>query len=123
MTKTQVLHSFWSSFNIPAYQESSVPDGAEFPYITYQEAAGSFGDTLLLRASVWYRSSSWKDATEKTEEINQRISYGGYNIPYTGGTLWIRRGAPFSQSAPTDPADDMIKRKLINITAEYISEN
>ena len=126
MKKTQALHSFWAGFGIPAYQESSVPDGKStptFPYITYQNAADFFGNKLALSASVWDRDSSWGVAEEKTAEISEKITSGGVLIPYDGGVLWITRGSPFSQSAPTDPSDDMIKRKLINITAEFISEN
>lgn len=123
MTKTAALNDFWSSFGLPAYDEASVPTGdnaPEFPYITYQVVESDFGEPVAMAASVWYRSTSWTDANAKAEQIGKKISRGGILVPYTGGALWIRRGNPFSQSMG-DPSDDQIKRKYINITAEFIS--
>ena len=124
MRKTQALQAFWSKFGIPAYQESSVPDGKDrpqFPYITYQNAAGFIEDQLALSASVWYRQDSWAGAEEKAAEIAEYIGFGGVLMPFDGGTLWINRGTPFSQSAPADPFDALIRRKILNITAEFIT--
>ena len=35
MNKEQAIHFFWSQFGLPAYDENSVPDDAQMPYITY----------------------------------------------------------------------------------------
>ena len=45
MTKAEALHSFYSSFGLTAYEENSVPDDAEFPYITYNITTDSFVNT------------------------------------------------------------------------------
>lgn len=125
MTKEAALYNFWSMFGLPAYEENSVPsgeDGAEFPYITYQVVTDSFGNDVLLTGSVWYRSTSWKEANAKAQEISNMLSRGGVMISCDGGAIWIRRGVPFAQSMGDD-SDDLIKRKYINIVAEYITNN
>ena len=123
MTKEAALHNFWSTFDLPAYEENAVPtgkDGAKFPYITYQVVTDSFGAEVALTASVWYYGTSWVEANAKAEEISRYISRGGKTIPVDGGALWLKRGTPFSQSMG-DETDDLIKRKYLNITAEYLT--
>ena len=124
MTKEAALYNFWSMFGIPAYEENSVPsgeDGAEFPYITYQVVTDSFGNDVAMTGSVWYRSTSWKEANAKAQEISNVLSRGGVTLTCDGGIIWLRRGVPFAQSMGDD-SDDLIKRKYINITAEFITD-
>lgn len=120
MTKTAALQKFYESFGLPAYEENTVPDSTPFPYLTYEVASGSLEDEIPLSASLWYRDSSWVSANAKSEEISAAIGRGGITIPCDGGAIWIRRGSPFSQSMG-DPEDDLIKRKYINITAEFFT--
>ena len=68
MDKMQAYHDFWSSFGWKAYDETSVPDIAVLPYITYESATDSFGTQLSLNASLWSRSTSWADITAKEKE-------------------------------------------------------
>lgn len=123
MTKEAALHNFWSMFGVPAYEENAVPTGdggAEFPYITYQVVTDSFGNDVAMAGSVWYRSTSWKEANAKAQEISNVLSRGGVTLTCDGGIIWLRRGVPFAQSMGDD-SDDLIKRKYINITAEFIT--
>lgn len=120
MTKASALYNFWSGFGLPAYEENTVPTDAEFPYITYQVVTDSFGAEIALTASVWYRGTSWLEANSKAEEISRTISRGGKTMPVDGGVLWLKRGTPFSQSMG-DETDDLIKRKYLNITAEFLT--
>ena len=120
MTKEQALYSFWSSFKISAYEENSVPTGADFPYITYQIVTDSFGGSIAMSASVWYRSTSLVNISNKTEEISTAIGRGGKLLMYDGGAIWLKRGTPFVTTMG-DNSDDKITRNLLNITAEYIS--
>ena len=125
MTKEAALHNFWSMFGLPAYEENAVPSGeygAEFPYITYQVVTDSFGNDVALTGSVWYRSTSWKDANAKAQEISNILSRGGVTIACDGGIIWLRRGVPFAQSMGDD-SDDLIKRKYINLVAEFMTAN
>lgn len=123
MTKTAALHSFYSSFGLSAWEENAVPTGEDapaFPYLTYTVTTDSLGAVIPLSFSLWYRSSSWRECNAKTEEISRRIGRGGVILHCDGGAVWIRRGEPFAQSM-SDPTDDMIRRKYINLTAEYLT--
>lgn len=120
MTKAAAIYQFWSSFGLTAYDENTVPTDAAFPYITYQLVTDSFDREIPLTASIWYRSESWAGINAKTEEISQTISRGGKIIPCDGGAIWLKRGQPFAQSMG-DEIDDLIKRKYLNITAEFMT--
>ena len=120
MTKAAAIYQFWNIFGLTAYEENSVPDDADFPYITYQLVTDSFGREIPLTASIWYRSESWTAINAKTEEISQKISRGGKIISCDGGAIWLKRGQPFSQNMG-DESDDLIKRKYLNVTAEFIT--
>lgn len=120
MTKAAAIYKFWNSFRLTAYEENSVPDEAAFPYITYQLVTDSFDREIQLTASLWYRSESWTDINAKAEEISHTISRGGKIISCDGGAIWLKRGQPFAQSM-VDESDDIIKRKYLNITAEFMT--
>ena len=120
MTKAAAIYQFWSSFGLTAYEENTVPTDAAFPYITYQLVTDGFDREVLVTASLWYRSESWTAINAKTEEISQKISRGGKIISCDGGAIWLKRGQPFAQNMG-DENDDLIKRKYLNITAEFIT--
>ena len=120
MTKAAAMYQFWNSFGLTAYEENTVPDNAVFPYITYQLVTDSFDREIPLSASLWYRSESWTAINAKTEEISQKISRGGKIISCDGGAIWMKRGQPFAQNMG-DESDDLIKRKYLNITAEFMT--
>ena len=120
MTKAAAIYQFWNSFGLTAYEENTVPTDAAFPYITYQLVTDSFDREIQLTASIWYRSESWAGINAKTDEISQTISIGGKIIPCDGGAIWLKRGQPFAQSMG-DESDDLIKRKYLNITAEFMT--
>lgn len=123
MTKAAAIQSFWQSFELEAYEENSLPTGdyaPEQPYITYELITDSFDSDVPLTGSLWYRSSSWIEANAKSEEISRYIGRGGVILPCDGGAVWIRRGSPFSQGMGDDN-DDMLKRKYINITADFLT--
>lgn len=128
MNKEQALNSFWNGFGIPAFDENSVPeyitkDGAlvplEPPYITYETRTDDFGYPVALTASIWYRSSTWADITAKAQEISDFIGRGGRMIAYSGGAFWIQKASPWA-SRMDDPADNMIRRIVLNVTVEYL---
>ena len=128
MTKASAIHQFWNSFGIKAYEENVVYDidenGKEvepkFPYITYQLVTDSFDTDVQMTASIWYRGSSWVEANAKSEEISQTIGRGGKILKCDNGRIWVKRGTPFAQNMG-DESDILIKRKYLNITAEYFT--
>ena len=120
MTKAAAIYQFWSSFGLTAYEENTVPTDAAFPYITYQLVTDSFDREVSATASLWYRSESCTAINAKTEEISQKISRGGKIISCDGGAIWLKRGQPFAQNMG-DESDNLIKRKYLNITAEFMT--
>ena len=119
MDKIQALNDFWNSFTLIAYDQSTVPDDAKLPYITYSVAEDDFNRPVSLTASIWYRSKSWGDITAKLNEISDRIGRGGIVVPFDGGAIWIKKGTPFAQRVTDE--DDSIRRIYMNIEAEFIS--
>ena len=120
MTKEAALYNFWSGFGIPAYEENTVPTNANPPYITYQVVVGSFGNGIMLTASVYYRSESWNEINEKTREIQQAMKGNGGSLHCDGGGIRLLPEQQFAQNM-VDENDDLIKRKYLNITAEFIT--
>lgn len=119
MNKIQALHAFWSSFKLKAYDETSVPDDAQLPYITYEVSSDDFGNKVAQTASIWYRSSSWEDITRKEQEISKYITKGGRMIPYDDGAMWVCQASPWAQRM-SDPSDEMIRRIVLNVAIEFL---
>jgi len=123
MDKWQAINTFWNSFDIPAYDASSVDSGEnspEPPYITYEAQTGALNQVLTLTASLWYRSTSWQEISQKADEIAETIGTGYKILNVDGGYLWIVRGQPFAQRM-ADPEDDMIRRIYIILDAEFLT--
>ena len=73
MNKAQAIHSFWNSFGIPAYEQTTVNDEqvGDF-YITYEVVTDSLDRAIPMSASIWQKgSTSWKDVSLKAEEISE----------------------------------------------------
>lgn len=129
MNKVQALTSFWNSFGLKAYDETSVPDkseqqggvstGAVLPYITFEVGTSDFDHDVALTGSLWYRDTSWAAITAKEMEIASHIGRGGLIKTYDGGAFWIRRGTPWAQRMG-DSTDDSIRRIVMNIEIEFI---
>lgn len=118
MDKLQAYDSFWNSFGIPAYEQTTVPDSTETPYITYSMIYDSFGAVLPTNVSLWYRETGWATVSRKAEEISYGITRGGKVIDYDDGAMWIKRGTPWAQRM-SDPNDDSIRRVVLNIEIEF----
>ena len=119
--KWQAQYQFWSSFGIPAYDATSVPDGddkPDYPYITYSGVNGDFDEDAMSSASIWTRGTSWADADRISDQIQSALENGGVVVPYTGGMIWFTIGVPFSQNMG-DPNDDLIRRKVLNVTLHF----
>lgn len=121
MDKAQALQVFWSSFGLPAYDETTVPDDAKMPYITYRVATDSLESVLPLSASLWYRDKSWAEITQKSEEVATAIAQHGFvSYPVDGGYIWIVKGVPFAQRM-REENDDMVRRIYLNVTVEFLT--
>ena len=119
MDKSQAVHYLWSQFGLNAYDENSVPDGAEMPYITYSAVTDSIEYVALLTGSLWYRETTWENISKKADEISASLK-DGLVIKINEGYAYFYRGTPFAQRMG-DEADDMIKRVYFNVNAEYLT--
>lgn len=120
MDKSQAIQSFWESFGLTAYEQSTVPDDAQMPYITYSVVTDSLDNVVNLNASLWYRTKSWKDISQKTEEIAESIvKMNPPSIQLDNGRLYITKGTPFAQRMTDE--DTTIRRMYLNIQAEFFT--
>lgn len=128
MTKAAAIHAFFSQF-LTAYEENSVYDTdepPEFPYLTYQLITGAFdpeNNGVSMSVSLWYRSESWLAINAKTEEISRAIGRHGVTLRCDGGGILIRRNDTNFAQSMGDPSDDRVKRKYINLTIEYFTND
>ena len=126
MTIEQAIHMFWSSFGLTAYDENSVPDNAKLPYITYSVNVGDIiSGPVTMQASLWYRSMSWKEITEKSEEIRNHLGIGGVMIEHDDGAIWIKRGNTFAQRSAAGSSeseqDSSTRRVVLTVDIDFIN--
>lgn len=122
MDSQQALDNWWNSFQWQAFEENTVPDDALSTYghyLTYTAGTSEFERPMMLSVSAWERSTSWAGTVNKASEIEAAIGLGGTVIPFDGGTIWIKRGNPFSQRMPDE--DDTVRRVYMNLEVEFIS--
>lgn len=121
MTKDKALYSFFNGFGLPGYPSTSVPEDAALPYLTYDPTFDAWGVSVSIPVSLWYRTESEAVPNAKAQELADAISGGRY-VPCDGGAILLTRGSPWCQSM-TDSTDPRIKRRYLNITAEYLTLN
>ena len=122
MTPEAAVYTFLSSFGIPAYAASSVPDQATFPYLTYDLVLGEWGQPEVnMPVNVWYRTDSEALPNAKVREISQAIGMGGVTLPCDGGMLWVKKGSPWAQAITVEGEDEKVKRRYVNINIEYLT--
>lgn len=122
MTKEQALNSFWNSFGLPAYDENTIPDDVEMPYITFEVSTGRMEDLILLSASLWYRSQSWAEITQKANQIGQAIArMMPPAIALDNGRLYLYQGSPFTRRM-AEPSDSGVRRIVLNVQTEFLTE-
>lgn len=123
MTKDIALHQFFSSFGMPAYTATSVPDDVTFPYLTYELITSAWENGEVgLTVNLWFYTTSERIPNAKAEEMSEAIGLGGKILRCDGGAIWLKRGTPWCQSL-SDETSTNIKRRYINVTAEYMTAN
>ena len=122
MTKDMALHEWLTKF-LPAYPASNVPDDAAYPWLTYELNTGAWDSgELALTVDLWYYTEGEAAPNAKVQEIADAIGMGGVFVPYDGGAMWIKRGSPWCQNIAYEQ-DKNIKRRYLNISVEYLSQN
>lgn len=120
MDKGQAIQSFWESFGLTAYDENTVPDDAQMPYITYSVVTDSLDYIVILNGSLWYRSYSWAEIQRKADQISAFLGIHGkvYKLDY--GYLYLYRGTPFAQRMRDE--DDTVRRIYFNVNGEFLTD-
>lgn len=122
MTKEAALFSFFDQF-LPAYAASSVPVDVTFPYLTYELVTDNWeGGEVGLTVNLWFYTTSEAIPNSKARELSEAIGMGGKSLPCDGGFIWLKRGTPWCQNLGDDTAPN-IKRRYLNVTAEYMTLN
>ena len=122
MTKGAALQSFFDGI-MTSYAASSVPENAKLPYLTYDFITSAWdGGEVGLTVNMWFRTTSEKEPNAAVDRLSKAIGLGGVQIPCDEGVIWLKRGSPWAQSL-TDETDKTIKRRYINVTAEYLTIN
>lgn len=121
MTKEQALYQFFNSFGIVGYRNTSVPDNVIFPFLTYDAPISSFEEEpVSITLNLYYYTDSEAEPDAKAEAIRNAIGMGGKLLNCDGGAIWLKWGNPWCQSL-VDETNRNIKRRYINITAEYLT--
>lgn len=123
MTKGAALFTFFSGFGWPGHVDTAVPEDAALPYLTYTPVFDAWdGGPVALTVNLWDRTESESAMNAKAQEISAAIGLGGKLLACDGGYIWLRRGTPFAQPV-LNAEDPTIKRRYINITAEYLTKD
>ena len=122
MTKGAALQSFFDGI-MTSYAASAVPDNATLPYLTYELITSAWdGGEVGVTVNLWFYTTSEAVPNAKAQELSDAIGYGGVTLPCDDGFIWLKRGSPWCQNLQDD-TDPNIKRRYINVTAEYLTLN
>lgn len=125
---TRALWDFWAQFDlngaaIPAFQSGAVPDGQEFPYITFEAPRADTMATMPMTAFCWLRNDdqavsaaqriAWFEAVEKA------IPYQGLSLPLSVGFLMLHRGSGDFLYPGTDEEDRSVLSGRVGYEVTY----
>lgn len=117
MTKAAALHQFFSSFGLPAYVVTDVPDDAELPYLVYEFGVGAFEDVTNPTVELYDYSESNVPINVKAQEISDRC-HNGAVIRFDGGGAIVTCG---TWQGLRDEVSDKIKRRRSVFTIQWVS--
>lgn len=92
----QALDAFFNGFGIDAWEDGTVPNDQEFPYITYTVSVPEWNQKATMIARVWDRTRSNARIIELADQITHAIGEG-MNIPLEGGHLILWPESPLIQ--------------------------
>lgn len=127
MDNWQAQQAFWSSFGWPAYDDQTTfteGDQPAYPHITYESADGDFGAEMQLAIHLWDRSGSWAGIKQKAASVKAALKDGGEKLDTDSGQIWLKipDGVDFSRPFPTGSSDELVKRLMINVSAEFLTD-
>ena len=110
----QAIYRFWAQFTyggeaIPAYLTGHVPEGAAFPYFTFDVAAGRAFATSVVTATVWCHASSGINVNAQRaailDSVDRALPEADMRLDFPGGFAMLRRGSGDFHSYITDEDD------------------
>ena len=96
MKVATAIKTFASSFDVPAYSTSSVPDPVDLPYITYPVKIPEWNQKTSFYLQIWDRTTSNTELFMLADRICQEIGQGKI-INLDGGYLVIWPDSPLQQ--------------------------
>lgn len=121
MTEIAALLDFFGDITT-AYPSDNVPDNPTYPYVTVEPRIGYFNDGQVpVQLNLWHRTESDAAINAIARNIGDAIGYGGTTVACDNGWIWIMRGTPFIVPV-TVTDDDAIKRRLINVSIDFITD-
>ena len=121
MTKGAALQQFFEQF-MTAYASNAVPDDAVLPYLTYDAVMDTWSNSVSITVNMWFHTTSEAVPNAKAQELLTALTKGDPTLPCDDGIIWLKPGSPFSQSL-ADDTDKNLKRRYINVTAEFLCLN
>lgn len=123
MTKQAALHKFFNSFGVKAYPADNVPDKVALPYIDYESKVGAFDSgEISIAVNLFCYTEKETEPNRIVQDISERIGRGGCTIQCDGGFIWLKRGSPWCQTV-VESSDTNVKRRYMNVSAEFFTEN
>lgn len=92
----EALKTFFSGFDIPAYQVGSIPEDVVLPYVAYSLNIPEWNQKASMYAQVWDRTRSNTGIIYKADQITRAIGEGR-KIEFDGGYLVIWPESPLVQ--------------------------
>lgn len=119
MTKGAALQQFFSQF-LTAYTAMSVPEDVIFPYLTYDAVFDAWGgEPVSLTVNLWFYTESEAVPNAKADEISKALEGGAVLDMGNGEYIVLHRGSPWCQ-ALRDETNNNVKRRYLNVTADYL---
>ena len=110
----QALDTYLNGFGLDAYAEDTVPDNAQFPYITYRPVDPEWHQKTTFFVRVWFRSTRNAELLEKADQITEDIGEMK-RLPFDGGMVVIWPETPKVQIM-VNPNDRMVRYAYISLS-------
>lgn len=124
----RALFSFWESIGVngetfPAYLVGAVPEGAAFPYITFDVRKGASFTQAPMSATIWYKKENGDSKNiaraDFLDSAAAAIPEAGVRLDWEGGFCVIHRSSGDFQSLLTDEEDETVIGGRVGIEVTF----
>ena len=124
LNQAQLLYEFFSDI-CPAYLQNTVPDGTEFPYLTYTLDNVDWETSNIIQVKIYTKEQGVKGVVTLADKLANKIGQG-ITIDKEGTYIYLRKGSPFLQFMVED-AKNYIKSVYsvieYNVYSEQLKSN